>query len=319
MNHGAAALSIKRRAPSMDANPNIPRSAQPAAAPRGTAGAMSLSWQQVAPGAPLRDEGDDLTVLLPAAGAAVTVSLASRLGGVRRAVVADPAVCIVPPRARLEITAERRSDLLVIAFDGAGWSEQMREALGLAAEIRECKVAATDAFIRRIADLLCNLPPSHDGAGSAWVDALAEDFAIHLATRYGRPAEAPAYAGLSPRRLQRVLEMIDERLGEAIPVRDLAAEVHMSPYHFARMFKQSTGQAPHVYITWQRMDRAKELLARTELPLAEVATRVGYRTQAHFTGVFHSRVGITPRAYRLRCKRVAPRAPRRALAPEACA
>jgi len=187
MNHGAAALSIKRRAPSMDANPNIPRSAQPAAAPRGTAGAMSLSWQQVAPGAPLRDEGDDLTVLLPAAGAAVTVSLASRLGGVRRAVVADPAVCIVPPRARLESTAERRSDLLVIAFDGAGWSEQMREALGLAAEIRECKVAATDAFIRRIADLLCNLPPSHDGAGSAWVDALAEDFAIHLATRYGRP------------------------------------------------------------------------------------------------------------------------------------
>jgi AraC-like DNA-binding protein len=85
-------------------------------------------------------------------------------------------------------------------------------------------------------------------------------------------------------------------------VRELADAVHMSPYHFARMFKQSTGHPPHLYITWQRMDRAKQLLAQSSLPLAEVATRVGYQTQAHFTGVFHRRVGTTPRAYRLRCR-----------------
>jgi transcriptional regulator GlxA family with amidase domain len=62
------------------------------------------------------------------------------------------------------------------------------------------------------------------------------------------------------------------------------------------------GQAPHLYITWQRMDRAKELLAQSELPLAQVATRVGYHTQAHFTGVFHAHVGTTPRAYRVRSR-----------------
>jgi AraC family transcriptional regulator len=110
-----------------------------------------------------------------------------------------------------------------------------------------------------------------------------------------------AYAGLAPHRLHRVLALIEERLAEPIPVHELAASVRMSPYHFARMFKQSTGHPPHHYITWQRMDRAKELLARSSLPLAEIATRVGYRTQSHFTGVFHARVGITPRAYRLRC------------------
>jgi AraC family transcriptional regulator len=48
------------------------------------------------------------------------------------------------------------------------------------------------------------------------------------------------------------------------------------------------------------MDRARELLAQTTLPLAQIASRVGYQTQAHFTGVFHARVGITPRAYRVR-------------------
>jgi len=264
--------------------------------------AMSLSWREIQPGTSLSEERHDVAVLLPLDGAAFTASMARRPGQFRQALLADPAICVVPPLARLELACERPSELLVIALDGERWAERTQEALGLAPEIRECHVGV-DPFIRRIAELLSKAPAAEAGCG-AWVDALAEDFGIHLATRYGRPAESPAYAGLAPHRLQRVLAIIDERLEGPIPVRELAAEVHMSPYHFARMFKQSTGQAPHLYITWQRMDRAKDLLAQTTLPLAEIAKRVGYRTQAHFTGVFHERVGITPRAYRLRCRRV---------------
>ena len=87
---------------------------------------------------------------------------------------------------------------------------------------------------------------------------------------------------------------------EAIDRCDLAQVVHMSPYHFARMFKQATGQPPHVYITAQRMDQAKNLLGNSELSLVQVASNVGYQTQAHFTGVFHKHVGITPRTFRLK-------------------
>src|SRR5262249_10347644 len=120
------------------------------------------------------------------------------------------------------------------------------------------------------------------------------------------PLEGTRQPALTPDRLQRVLALIEERLAEAIQVRDLADAVHLSPYHFARLFKQATGQAPHLYITWQRMDRAMELLAQSGLPLAQVARRVGYHTQAHFTGVFHARVGTTPRAYRVRSSAAAP-------------
>ena len=105
--------------------------------------------------------------------------------------------------------------------------------------------------------------------------------------------------GLAPHRLQRVLACIETRLAERVQVRELADEIHMSPFHFARMFKLATGHAPHAYITRQRMERAKQLLASTQLPLLEVAARVGYQTQAHFTGVFHRYVGTTPRVYRL--------------------
>jgi AraC family transcriptional regulator len=68
------------------------------------------------------------------------------------------------------------------------------------------------------------------------------------------------------------------------------------------MFKQATGQPPHVYITSQRMDQAKNLLGNSELSLVEVAASVGYQTQAHFTGVFHKQIGVTPRAFRMNCR-----------------
>ena len=109
--------------------------------------------------------------------------------------------------------------------------------------------------------------------------------------------------GLAPHKLQKVLAYIEEKLAEPVGVRELAAQVHMSPFHFARRFKQAVGTPPHGYITQVRMERAKGLLAGTSLPLVEVATRVGYRTQAHFTGVFHRYVGTTPRAYRVGSRR----------------
>lgn len=111
-------------------------------------------------------------------------------------------------------------------------------------------------------------------------------------------ANPPAPSGLAPHRLQRVLELIDERLADPLQVRELAATAGLSPFHFARMFKLATGKPPHAYITAQRMEKAKLLLGASDLPLCDVAAHVGYQTQAHFTGVFHRRVGVTPRVYR---------------------
>ena len=105
--------------------------------------------------------------------------------------------------------------------------------------------------------------------------------------------------GLAPHKLQKVLVYIEDKLAEPVGVRELASQVHMSPFHFARRFKQAVGTPPHAYITQVRIERAKRLLAGSNLPLIEVATRVGYRTQAHFTGVFHRYVGTTPRTYRV--------------------
>jgi AraC family transcriptional regulator len=82
----------------------------------------------------------------------------------------------------------------------------------------------------------------------------------------------------------------------------------MSTFHFARMFKQATGQPPHVYITLQRMEYAKELLRNSSLPLVDIAASVGFQTQGHFTGVFHRYAGVTPRIFRLNSRAHPPNA-----------
>jgi AraC family transcriptional regulator len=105
---------------------------------------------------------------------------------------------------------------------------------------------------------------------------------------------------MDEKKLHRVLTCIDARLPESIRVDELAAEAQMSPFHFARMFKKAVGHPPHAYITQLRMERAKTLLAEGKMSLRDIARNVGFQTQAHFSGVFHKRVGMTPRTYRLR-------------------
>jgi len=110
---------------------------------------------------------------------------------------------------------------------------------------------------------------------------------------------AERWTGLAPHRLKRVLSCIEVRLAEPVQVCELAREVHMSPFHFTRMFKLATGHSPHKYLTLQRMDRAKELLATSDMPIAAIAAAIGYQTQAHFTGVFARYAGATPKVYRM--------------------
>ena len=105
---------------------------------------------------------------------------------------------------------------------------------------------------------------------------------------------------MSPHQLRRVLTCIESRISEPLRIRHLAQEAEMSPFHFSRMFRVSTGRSPHEWIMLKRMARAKTLLATTSLPLPEVARASGYRTHSHFSGMFHAVVGMTPGQYRAR-------------------
>lgn len=111
-------------------------------------------------------------------------------------------------------------------------------------------------------------------------------------------APVEVLGGLPPRRLQRVLEHVRENIEKDLSVAEMAQVVGMSQYYFSKLFKMSTGTTPHQYVMRQRVERAQDLLRDGTLALVEVATRVGFETQSHFTSVFRRIAGITPKRYR---------------------
>src|SRR5690606_24704554 len=116
--------------------------------------------------------------------------------------------------------------------------------------------------------------------------------------RLGGAPFAPAKGGLAPWALKRCLELLQERLSEDISLDELAAEARLSPFHFARMFKQSLGVPPRVYLTRLRMEKASELLEHTDLSVTEIAQEVGYSSNQVLARVFFKHQHLSPTDYR---------------------
>lgn len=103
---------------------------------------------------------------------------------------------------------------------------------------------------------------------------------------------------IDDRRLRRVVEFIEDNLSEDLSLQALADISAMSPFHFARSFKTATGASPLQYVIDARVCRARVLLRSTDLTIAEVAFRVGYKDSSRFGRHFKRRVGHSPGSYR---------------------
>jgi AraC family transcriptional regulator len=99
-------------------------------------------------------------------------------------------------------------------------------------------------------------------------------------------------------RLRRVTDYVQQNLDKDLTLAELAAVLCMSPFHFARLFKCSTGVPPHRFVVRQRITRARTCLAMEGQSIAQISRMVGYRTPSHFTTVFRRTLGVTPGAYR---------------------
>jgi AraC-like DNA-binding protein len=104
--------------------------------------------------------------------------------------------------------------------------------------------------------------------------------------------------GLARYKLRRATEFVDANLDRAIHLEDMARVAEVSLYHFHRQFKKTTGLTPHQFIVKRRIEQAKVLLAQSNLPIIDVAARVGFLDQSHFTAIFRKLTSMTPRIYR---------------------
>jgi AraC-like DNA-binding protein len=110
--------------------------------------------------------------------------------------------------------------------------------------------------------------------------------------------ERVAHGGLAGWQQKRLVEYVAERLDKRISLTDLANVAKLSPYHFARAFKQSFGETPHRYVMSRRIERAKALLVNPAMSVTDIAIAVGFDDPTSFASAFRRSAGTTPTNYR---------------------
>ena len=146
------------------------------------------------------------------------------------------------------------------------------------------------------ADMLSTRTPGN----SRRIADLAHLFASYLVEKYTDVAlEKPDFRGGLPiRQLRKVEDYVSEHLEEDISVEALAELVELSPFHFSRVFKHTTGLTPLNFVTRERITRAQQLIRETSRSLIEIGMDVGYSNPSYFARVFRRVVGVTPTEFR---------------------
>ena len=125
--------------------------------------------------------------------------------------------------------------------------------------------------------------------------------AAALVARADSKPAAPTIKGqLAPWQERRAIERLTAELAGNVSLASLAADVGLSPFHFARAFKRSTGLPPHRYQTVLRIERAKELLRDDWRSITTIALDLGYGSSQSLARAFTREVGMSPLAYRRR-------------------
>jgi AraC family transcriptional regulator len=143
----------------------------------------------------------------------------------------------------------------------------------------------------------------NDSLGSSmFADYLSRTIAAQLIRTYsggklkGGGRMSP-YAGMSPI-LSEAVDFMSDNIDTSINLSDIAQAINRSPSHIARLFRTELGMPPHRYLINLRVERARKLLEKTSMSIAEIAYECGFAHQEHMTRLFRRHCGTTPAVYR---------------------
>ena len=184
---------------------------------------------------------------------------------------------------------------LDIHFDAEIIGKRLMEDID-PAQIDHPRLHFSDPRLIALAELIaaeCENPdPLHDLYG----DGLTLSLLINVLQLHApRPRRRSALAAWQ---LRRAVDYIEENCMRNIRLEELASLTGLSQSHFSHAFKASTGLPPHQWQTQARLERAKHLLLKSEMPLTTVAVETGFADQAHFTRVFRKNVGVAPASWK---------------------
>jgi AraC family transcriptional regulator len=203
-----------------------------------------------------------------------------------------------PFSGRLKVERGMFANVLFLALDPV-FVRGVAEDLELDSDRIELieKRRSTDPTLHHIAMALRAGVQSGGALERMYGEALSTALAVHLLREYGAAVPGPKkqYGGLPREKLVRAVEYIQDQLHTDLTVSRIAQAVYISPYHFTKLFKQSTGQSPHQYVVEARVRKAKELLTKGKFTISEAAYHVGFVDQSHLTRHFKRVFGLPPK------------------------
>jgi len=158
-------------------------------------------------------------------------------------------------------------------------------------------VGLVDAGVRSAALELRRVLLREPNADLGYVEDLGRAMVRRAFAMAARASSAPREQ-LAPAKLRKVLDYVALRLGEPLPVEELAAVADLSPAHFARAFRTATGESPHRYILNQRLKSVRAELQTGRPDLAMLAAEYGFSSHAHLSRAFAQAFGVPPAVYR---------------------
>jgi AraC family transcriptional regulator len=207
---------------------------------------------------------------------------------------------LLPPDTPTRWVFDQPGDVALVFLRGDVFERAIAEGAGRgggAVEIAP-EFAIRDLVLERIAHQLLKEISEPSPASRLLTDELAEELAGHLIFAHSNVPQRQGRAhAIAPGKLKRAVDFMLSNMGSEPSLADVANAAGMSLFHFAKAFKQATGQAPHQYLTAQRMLQARALLHERKLSVGQVAGLVGL-SHSHFTVVFRRQMGMTPTEFR---------------------
>lgn len=133
-----------------------------------------------------------------------------------------------------------------------------------------------------------------------FLDHVLQALHCHFVCCYGgmKTSAAQFRGGLSPWQMRKATELLQAHLDGNISLQQVAAACELSVSHFARAFKRTFRRPPYKWLTERRVDRARDLMANSRLPLADIAIQCGFADQSALTRSFKRIHGLTPGTWR---------------------
>ena len=208
-------------------------------------------------------------------------------------------LCFVPAGFRVWSYIENPGSLrhLDIHLDVDRFPERLSEDVP-PGSLDEPKLMFFDERVFGIARLIAAECEKHGVRKDLYGDSLICALVCVLArvkSGFSRPA-----GQLAPDKLRKSIEFIEDNCARSVRLEEISDLVDLSPAYFCNAFKLTTGMPPHQWQMRARVNRAKQILEATDLPLSVAAVDAGFSDQAHLTRVFRRIVGTTPHNWRTR-------------------